>query len=180
MPYIWYNEGVAGIVYHEQWRVTKHAQREGNAARVRRRIASAHELNAFDRYPSMVGCPPKSVALYDLANKHVHPLRAVRVVGRKIDFVAKDHEPFSGLLRCEHKAIACILYSQCCSNVLRMSSGDVADEKLRDARIKSGIDFKTLVKDIVLPEPGDRIVSQVDARRARPAALQCASRYRPY
>mmetsp|Transcript_3550 Transcript_3550/g.11018 ORF Transcript_3550/g.11018 Transcript_3550/m.11018 type:complete len:941 (+) Transcript_3550:3836-6658(+) len=94
----------AGKVHKEERRVTQEAVREGDAAGVGGRVARAHELDALQPHPGVVGCAPEAALLGELAQEADHALRAVGVRCRQVDLVAEHHQPAAGLRGPHHHA----------------------------------------------------------------------------
>ncbi len=86
---------LARVVDVDERHVAQEAVRERLAARVRGRVARAHELDALEAHPGLVGRAVEAVVLDALADEGDDALRAVLVLVGKVYLVAEDHQPFA-------------------------------------------------------------------------------------
>ena len=88
---------LARVVDVDEGHVAQEAVREGLAARVRGRVARAHELDALEAHPRVVGGAVEAAVLQALAQEGEDALRAVLVLVGQVDLVAEDDEPLAQL-----------------------------------------------------------------------------------
>src|SRR2546430_16322891 len=77
------------------------------APNISRRIAGAHKLDPFQRYPRLVRRPPESILLDELAEEGDCSLSPVSVGCWKINLVAEDDKPTANLGGGQHNPVEC-------------------------------------------------------------------------
>lgn len=78
------------VIDHEHGSVAQEPGTERYSARIGRRITCSDELYALEFHPRQISRPPEATVLDHLAHEGDDPLRAVRILGRQVDLVAKD------------------------------------------------------------------------------------------